>query len=142
MICHLPEDPLHKHAKFVLTCLPPSSSSWFHHIRDLCMQYRLPHPLELLDDPVPKSRFKKLVKLNVTEYWQHLLAAECSSPDLSSLHHFDPSKSSLQQPHPIWTSSAGNCFESAKSTILARMVSGRYRTEMLSRFWTSIIYST
>ena len=35
------------------------------------------------------------MKLKVTEYWQHVLAEECSSPDLTSLRHFDPYKASL-----------------------------------------------
>ena len=135
MICHLPEDPLHQHAKHVLAA--HSSGSWFHQLRDICQQYKLPHPLILLGDPVPKMKFKKLVKLRVTEFWQHKLAAECSSPNMSSLQHFNPYKASLLHPHPIWTSSVGNCFETAKSTVLARMVSGRYRTEMMCRFWTS-----
>ena len=134
MICHLPDDPLHHHANFVLTNLPPSSSSWFHQVRDICLQYGLPHPLSLLQTVVPKSRFKRMVKLKVTEYWQHALAEECTSPSLSSLCYFDPYRASLQHPHQIWTSSAGNSFECSKSTVLARMVSGRYRTEMLCRF--------
>ena len=135
MICHLPKDPLHQHARHVLTV--HTSGSWFHQIKDVCMQYRLPHPLTLLDDPVPKSRFKKLVKLRVTEYWQHRLAAECNSPDMTSLKHFNPYKASLLHPHPMWTSTATSSYETAKSTVLARMVSGRYRTEMMCRFWTS-----
>jgi hypothetical protein len=77
------------------------------------------------------------VKAKVSEYWQHLLAAECSSPTMSSLRYFDPFKASLLHPHPMWTSAAGNSFECSKSTVLARMVSGRYRTEMMCRFWSS-----
>ena len=84
-----------------------------------------------------KYRFKKLVKLKVTDHWRQVLVAECTSPSLTSLRYFNPHKASLHQPHPIWTSSAGNSYECGKSTILARMVSGRYRTEMLSRFWSS-----
>ena len=137
MICHLPSDPLHHHAHYVLSMLPPSSLSWFHQVRDLCLQYCLPHPLTLLEHPVSKERFKRLVKVKVTEYWQHILAEECSSPDMTSLGHFDPYKASLQQPHPIWTCSAGNSFECSKSIILARMVSGRYRTERMCRFWSN-----
>ena len=91
----------------------------------------------MLDNPVSKERFRRLVKLKVTEYWQHVLAEECSSPDLTSLRHFDPYKASLTQPHPIWTCSAGNSFECSKSIVLARMVSGRYRTERMCRFWSS-----
>ena len=135
MVCHLPEVPLHQHAKYVLTTLTSSSKSWFHQVKDLCRQYNLPHPLVLLDKPVAKESFKKLVKLKVTEYWQGALASECFK--LSSLKAFDPLRASLQKPHPIWTSSAGNSFECCKSTILARMVSGRYRTEMLCRFWST-----
>ena len=119
MICHLPGDPLHQHAKYVLSMLPPPCLSWFHQVRDLCLQYSLPHPLTLLDNPVSKERFRRLVKLKVTEYWQHVLAEECSSPDLTSLRHFDPYKASLLQPHPIWTCSAGNSFECCTSIVLA-----------------------
>ena len=137
MICHLPNNPVHHHAKFVLSTLPPSSASWFHQIRDLCLQYSLPHPLLLLEKPSSKSSFKKLVKLRVSEYWHQVLTAECTSPSLTSLQNFDPLKASLQHPHPMWTSSAGNSYECGKATVLARMVSGRYRTEMLCRFWSA-----
>ena len=135
MICHLPEDPLHQHAKFALTNLPSSSKSWFHQVKDLCCQYSPPHPLLLLENPVDKESFKLLVKQRVTEHWKEVLSLECFS--LSSLKLFDPLTASLQKPHPIWTTSAGNSYECSKSTILARMVSGRYRTEMLCRFWSS-----
>ena len=134
---HLPEDPLHQHCKYALTSMSPSSLSWFHQVRDLCLQYNLPHPLVLLDKPVPKSRFKRLAKLKVTEYWHHVLATECSSPSMTSLRYFDPFKASLLCPHPMWSSTAGNSFECSKSTVLARMVSGRYRTEAMCRFWST-----
>ena len=78
---------------------------------------------------------KRLVKRNVDEYWNDILVTESFS--LDSLRYFDPGNSSLLQPHQIWTSSAGNSFECCKSTILARMISGRYRTEMMSQFWTA-----
>ena len=135
MICHLQGDPLQKHGIYVLSTLPKSSHSWFHQVRDLCLQYCLPHPLELLEYPVQKAQFKKLVKLKVTEYWQYVLATECSS--LKSLRYFCPQKASLTRPHPMWSTTVGNCFESSKSTVLARMVSGRYRTERMCRFWSS-----
>ena len=115
MICHLPDDPLHQHAKYALSYLPASSFSWFQQVRDICLQYHLPHPLALLEEPLSKTKFKKLVKVKVTEYWQHILAAECSSPTMSSLRYFDPFKASLLHPHPMWTSAAGNSFECSKS---------------------------
>ena len=133
MICHLPTDPLHIHAKYILTGTNPSKS-WFLQIRDLCCQYGLPSPLTLLDSPLPKETFKHEVKLKIVDYWQQILRAEAQP--LISLQHFKSQFYSLSQPHQIWTASASNPFECSKSTILARMISGRYRTEALSRHWS------
>ena len=135
MICHLPTDPLHHHAKYVLSEAPLSAKSWFFQIRDLCLKYKLPPPAHLLQNPPAKKPFKKEVKLRVLDYWQHLLRAEIVK--LTSLNYITPQYYSLSQPHPIWTTSASNPFECAKSTVLARMASGRYRTEALCRHWTS-----
>jgi hypothetical protein len=78
---------------------PPSSLSWFHHVRELCLQYNLCHLLVLLDQPVSMNKFRKLVKLKVAEYWHQIFAAECSSPSMTSLQYFDPYKASLLHPH-------------------------------------------
>ena len=134
MICHLPSDPLHHHAKYVLSEAPLSAKSWFFQIRDLCLKYKLPPPAHLLQNPPAKKPFKKEVKLRVLDYWQHLLRAEVVK--LTSLNYLTPHYYSLSQPHPMWTTSASNPFECSKSTVLARMASGRYRTEVLCRHWT------
>ena len=42
---------------------------------------------------------------------------------------------SLSHPHPLWTH-AGSPFEVGKAVIAARMLSGRYRTDQLSKHWT------
>ena len=133
MICHLPTDPLHDHAKYILSG-QLSSKSWFLQIRDICCQYNLPNPLQLLDNPPSKEKFKKEVKFKILDYWQHLLRAEAQP--LPSIQHFKSQYYSLSKPHHIWTSSASNPFECSKSTILARMISGRYRTEALCRHWS------
>ena len=39
MICHLPKDPLHSHARYALTVLGASANSWFGQIKELCLQY-------------------------------------------------------------------------------------------------------
>lgn len=135
MVCHLPEDPLNRHARFILTCAPPSAKSWFQQIRDLCSQYGLPTPLQQLDNPLPKEAFKSFVKKNIVDYWQTLLRVEASL--LSSLQYFKPELYSLTKAHYMWTTAASNPFECSKSTILARMASGRYRTEMLCRHWST-----
>ena len=134
MICHLEDDPLHYHAEYALVHLGARSKSWFMQIRNLCVQYDLPHPLQQLKFPTSKARMKRLVKERILDYWQHNLAAEASS--LSSLSYFNPRMHALSTPHPLWAAAGSNSYEVNKSTVLSRMISGRYRTEKLCRFWT------
>ena len=56
MVCRLPGDPLHQLAWHVLLT-SSSPSSWFVMVRNLLMQYQLPHPLKLLKDPPEKASF-------------------------------------------------------------------------------------
>ena len=135
MVCHLHGDPLNLHAKYILTTAPPSAKSWFQQIRVLCSQYGLPNPLQLLSNPPPKETFKSQVKRKIIGYWEALLRVEASP--LGSLKYFKPELYSLTKAHYIWTSAASNPFECSKSTVLAKMVSGRFRTEMLSRHWSA-----
>ena len=134
MICHLKDDPLHNHAEYVLLHLGNSCKSWYLQVKAICMQYGLPHPLQLLKTPISKQRLKNLVKTKVTDYWYYLLTAEASP--MPSLSHFNPDMHSLSEPHPLWYAAGSSPHEVNKSTILARMISGRYRTESLCRFWT------
>ena len=135
MICRLPTDPLNHHARHVLSTALPSAKSWFQQITELCLKYQLPHPLSMLDSPPCKDRFRKLVKLKMLQYWQDLFRAEAAP--LTSLKYFRPSYYSLIVPHRIWSSAGSNPFESSKSLVIAKMISGRYRTEELCRFWSA-----
>ena len=134
MICHLPGDPLHSHAEYALLHPDLCSKSWFTQIKDICLQYHLPPPLSLLASPPPKQEMKKTVKLKTVDYWKKLLTAEASA--LPSLRYFSPRNHSLLSPHPLWKASGSSPYETNKSIILARMASGRYRTERLCRFWS------
>ena len=73
MICRMPSDPLHKLTLYALTCLPRSSNSWFLKIRDFCLMYSLPHPLELLQYPLSRLQFKSLVEKRVISFWENLI---------------------------------------------------------------------
>ena len=48
VITCLPGSILHQHALRMLTCTKNNSMSWFKQIRDLSLQYLLPHPLTFL----------------------------------------------------------------------------------------------
>ena len=134
MICRLPSDPLNAHARYILTRSPPSAKSWFQQIRDICLLYSLPHPLSLLDNPPTKAGFKTHVKDKVTAYWTNILLQEAIA--LDSLLFFRPTHYSLQQPSLVWSTAGNNTFECHKSAIIAKMISGRYRSEDLCKHWT------
>ena len=50
----LRRDPLRIHAENVLITGKLSSKSWFWLIREICLQYELPHPLSILNNPLSK----------------------------------------------------------------------------------------
>ena len=134
MITRLPNDPLFTRAKHVLTVAPKSSRSWFSDIRDIALQYGLPHPLTLMENPLSKENFKKLAKSLVTDYWETKLRYDVAP--LPSLVYFKPHFHSLQKPHPILWTPRANSHEVAKAVIQLRMLSGRYRVAMLTRHWS------
>ena len=133
MICHLPGDPLHAHARHVLVTAKNSANSWFLKIRDLCLMYGLDHPLKLLASPPTKASFKKQVKEMIASYWKNIFTAEAAG--LPSLCFFMSNNCSLMYPHPVW-STARTSFETRKATVLARMMSGRFHSEYLTRHWS------
>ena len=134
MITRLPDDPLFSRASYVLTAARvPHSRSWFSNIRDICQLYSLPHPLDLLTDPLPKERFKKLTKAKVTDYWETRLRQEAAI--LPSLNYFEPEFYSLCHPRPILWTPRPNPHEVSKSLIQLKMLSGRYRVARLTRHW-------
>ena len=134
MISRLVGDPLNTHARHVLVAAKPSSKSWFWQLRDICLQYRLPHPLKLLDFPPTKEEFKRLASSHVQDFWEQKLRGEASL--LPSLQYFHPHYMSLKYPHPLWSTAKGNPYEVAKAIQQARLLSGRYRTETLCRHWS------
>ena len=135
MICHLPGDSLHSHGRYFLESAPPSAKSWFQQVQDLCNQHDLPSAIQLLDNPLSKKAFKNIVKKKIIEYWETLLRAEAIP--LRSLKYFKPELYSLTNAHYMWTAAASNPSECSKSMVVAKMTSGRYRTEMLCRHWSS-----
>ena len=98
------------------------------------MQYKLPHPLHLLENPPPKKIFKKLRKQKVSEYWHQKFCHKASL--LPSLQYMQPQYLSLSIPHPLWTSLDDNPYQAKAARIQAIFLSGKYRTERLCRHWS------
>ena len=135
MITRLPTNILHNHAQNIFSCITSSPKSWFHQIRDLCLQYALPHPSNLLSSPPSKEAYKNLVKKHVTDYWEQKLRYEAAP--LTSLEFFQPSFMSLAYSHPLWRTAASSPTKVVMATVQARFLSGRYRSEALCSHWSN-----
>ena len=134
MVCRLPQDPLHQHALHVLLT-SSSPTSWFVQVRNLLLLYHLPHPLLLLQNPLSKESFKKLVKSKVLDYWEVKLRAEASL--MPSLTFFHPQFMSLTVPHKIWTTAGPNSYEVAKARMQLIFLSSQYPCAKLTRHWST-----
>ena len=135
MVARLRDDPLQVHAENILTCVKSSSKSWFHLVRDICLLYELPHPLTILKEKPAKKSFKKEVKAKVVSYWEIKLRGETSL--LPSLKYFHPEYINLTKPHPIWSTAGSSAYEISKAVQQARFLSGRYKSESLTKHWSS-----
>ena len=135
MVARLHGDPLKIHAENILITRKSSSKSWFWLIREICLQYELPHPLSILRKPPTKNAFQKLIKSKVINYWEVKLRGESSL--LSSLEYFHPEYMYITKPHPIWATVGSNPHQISKAIQQARFISGRYRSMSLSKHWTT-----
>ena len=134
MISRLHGSLLHKHALSVYTTRG-TSWSWFHQVRDVCLKYQLPHPIDFLTNPPTKVVFKKLVKKHVINFWEQKLRSDAEP--LLSLSYFRPEFMSLVKPHPLLVTAGASPYEVSKARVQALFLSGRYRTEQLCRHWSS-----
>ena len=112
----------------------PSSMLWFVQVRQICSQYHLPDPLEVLSEPPTKGAWKAATLKAVLCFWGTKLRADANL--LPSLSHMRATHMSLSSPSPLLTSCTGNSHEVRKATIQIRMLSGRYRTCWLRRHWS------
>ena len=134
MVARLPGDPLNIHARSALISAKTTSKSWFCQLREVCLQYNLPHPISVLDFPPTKDDFKKLINAHVTSYWEVKLRGEATL--LPSLRYFKPEYMSLKTPHQLWKTAGSNPYEVAKAIQQARFLSGRYRAGNLEKHWS------
>ena len=135
MISRLDNNILHRLGVSILSSPSPPPHSWFTQVDQLCQQYSLPPAVTLLTSPCSKTSFKTSTKAAVMNFWEEKFRDQAAK--LSSLKYFKPNYYSLASPHPIWLTAGSNPYEVEKAVIQARMLSGRYRCEKLSRHWSA-----
>ena len=133
-----PDSPLFSYGIHILTNPPQpartASKIWFLQVRNLCQQYGLPDPIHVLQNAPSKYEWKSAVTRQVNAYWISKLRA--AGEELPSLAHLRLSHMSLSSPSPILTSCSASQLECKKATVQLRMLSGRYRTCWLRRYWS------
>ena len=136
MILRLENSFIFRIAMYQLTLGTPAVGSWFWRLKELCLVYHLPSPLSLLQSPPSKLVYKRLVKSKIVDHWEIVLREEAEILKEKSLKYFRPEYMSLTKPHPLWLTCGTNPYEVHKAVIQAKMLSGRYVTDQLSRYWT------
>ena len=121
-------------ARYLTLILGEVRWSWFWKLRNLFLQYLLPHPLCWLQSPPEKDNFRKLCKSAVLNFWRRKLSLEVQN--LSSLRFLKPDFISLTSCHPIYASCGSNTYEVAKAVVVGRLLSGRFKFERLERYYT------
>ena len=121
-------DRLGRHA--LLTAC--NKGSWFLAARRICQKYSLPDPLIVLQQPLPKARWKSLCKSKVVRWWEEQFRGEAAG--LTSLLNFNPLFFSLTKTHRT-LSLAGSPHEVSKASTVMLMLSGKYITCYHARHW-------
>ena len=128
-----PSSILYRHGIYVLH--HSIKNSWFSQVRELSNQYSLPDPIQILISPPPKRSFKTNVKNSITSFWRASLISEAEP--LTSLRymrlHFLPLGRGA---HPLWWTCSSSSSSVRSATVMAKMISGRYRSCWLRRHWT------
>ena len=110
-------------------------NSWFAQVRDLSQQYSLPDPLQIMISPPPKISFKSAVKTAISSFWRDSLIAEAEA--LPSLCYMRlPFLPLGRGAHPLWWTCQSSSSAVRAATVMAKMLSGRYRSCWLRRHWT------
>ena len=122
------------HATSVLSSASSSSKSWFWKLRQLCLQYSLPHPSTWLTEQPSKLQVKTVARAAVHEYWRKMLQTKADT--LDSLIYMKTSFMSLTKCHPLYTACGSSPWEVEKAVTQSRLLSGRYRLESLTCHWT------
>ncbi|KAK3098341.1 hypothetical protein FSP39_018607 [Pinctada imbricata] len=122
-----PESLEFRLAKRQLLCKEQDSNSWFITMAEIMEKYNLAHPLDYLEKPPKKEKWKKEYKTQLKQYWHESLkkeAQEKSSLVYLSMENIKPGK-----PHPVWENAKRNPQESMKAAVKVKVMTGTYRLQ-------------
>ena len=107
-----------------------NKGSWFLAVRRTTQKYSLPDPLLVLQQPLPKGRWKSLCRSKVISWWETHYRGEADA--LLSLAYFNPNFFSLTKSHNILLT-AKSPYENKRASTVLLMLSGRYVSDFRTR---------
>ena len=99
-----------------------NSNSWFIYVTKLANNYNLPSTHEIIVNPISESKWKQLVKREVTKFW--CIKIKESASNKSSLKYLDLDNITLKQTANIWMYTRPNNRHVTKSIIRCRILAG------------------
>jgi hypothetical protein len=110
------------------------SASWFNDTEILLIKYGLPLTVSLIQYPIPKERWKKLVRDAVNQFWTQKLRREAEE-DKPSLALLNLQHVSIGKVHHCWRFLVSCVKDVRRATIRAKFLTGSYPTqERLARY--------
>ena len=101
-----------------------NSKSWFSRLKVVLAKYNLPSALHLLEHPMKKEHFKKMVDDKIDGFWLNKLIQDKNSK--TSLNMMSVSQLKIGVCHPVWKTVRNNPKDVEKAAIKARILTGTY----------------
>jgi hypothetical protein len=99
-IANLEDSTLRQVALRQLATKELSSNSWFIYVTKIAYKYQLPSTHVMITNPVSESKWKKLVRCHVTNFWK--IELQKSAAKKSSLKYLDTNNIQFKQPVHMW----------------------------------------
>ena len=101
-----------------------NGKSWFSKLKLVLAKYNLPDALHLLEHPMKKEHFKKMVDTKIDEYWFNKMVDDKASK--SSLEMMSVNQLKIGTCHPVWKTVRNSPKDVEKAAIKARVLTGTY----------------
>ena len=98
----------------------PNGKSFASLIYDKLRKYKLPDLMDLMENPIEKHKWKKLVKQHIEIYWEEAWIEEKQVKFLNLQHPL------FGNSHQVWKTVPKNSMEEKKAEVKTRLLTGTY----------------
>ena len=103
------------------------SKSWFIYVSNILRKYNLPSIYDLLENPIPKLKWRETIKLAVSRYWKSEIKQD--GMQKGTLEHLNFDNFQIGKPHHIWVSAAIDTLQVKKAGVKANLLTGTYKLQ-------------